>query len=84
MAHWAGSNDNGRFWANDEDDLNPWIQVNLGSRFVVKELLTKGHTNSSGERYWVEKIKVKVGMSQECITFIKDDDGIPKVHVCVI
>ena len=77
--HFVMSNDNGKFWANENDDFDPWIQVNLGATYVVKELVTKGHTGSK-DKYWVEMIKIKVGMSEECMNFIKDEDGLPKVR----
>ena len=73
------SNDNAKFWANEKDDSDPWIQVNLGASYLVKELVTKGHTGQ--DKYWVEMIKVKVGMSEECMNFIKDEDGLPKVRI---
>ena len=79
--HFARSNYNNKFWASDKDDSDPWIQVYLGASYVVNGLVFKWHTDTgAGKRYWVEKMKIKLGMSQECIEFIKDDDGLPKVR----
>ena len=78
--HFARSNYSDRFWANDERDFKePWIQVCLGPSYVVKGLEFKWHTGDSG-KYWAENIRVKVGMSAECMEFIKDEHGQPKVR----
>ena len=77
--HFATSNGINRFWANDKDDPDPWIQVYLSASYIVKGLLTNGHKGVQFS-YWVEMIKVKVGISEECLNFIKDEDGLPKVR----
>ena len=64
-----------RFWYNDWNDLEPWIQVDLGSSYNVTGLQTEGYSNL----YWVKKIKVQVGMTIEDLSFIEDGQGQPKV-----
>ena len=63
-----------KFWHNDGNDPEPWIQVDLGSSYNVTGLQTEGLIS-----YWVKKIKVQVGMTIEDLSFIEDGQGQPKV-----
>ena len=68
-----------QFWSSDEEDLKPWIQADLGSSHVVTGLQTSGVWATHEWSCWVEKIKVKVGMSEDSLVFIKDSNGDSKV-----
>ena len=66
-----------RNWSSYGGDSQPWIQADLGSSHVVTGLQTSG---TPGEwSYWVEKIKVKVGMTEHSLVFIEDSNGDSKV-----
>ena len=70
-----------RFWASVAWDSQPWIQVDLGSGRMVTGLQTAGNNATNTWSYWVEQIKVKVGMSEDRLVFIDDSNGQPKVSV---
>ena len=53
----------------------PWIQVEFGKTYVVTKLRTSG----GGQQYWVDTMKVKVGLNAENLIFLEDGDGNPKV-----
>ena len=69
----------GRFWSNARDDSGPWIQVDLGNNHRVTKLQTEGILGTSRTSYWVEQIKVQVGLVQDSLDFIEMDPGKPKV-----
>ena len=68
-----------RFWASAGSDPQPWIQTDLGSGHMVTGLQTAGNNETGPWGYWVEQIKVKVGMNEEDLLFIESTDGQPKV-----
>ena len=69
-----------RFWASAWNTQEPWIQVDLGSSYLVTGLLTEGKYGSEPYQYWVQNIKVKVGFSEDGLKFIEDNVGEPKVQ----
>ena len=68
-----------RFWSNARDDLEPWIQVDLGNNHRVTGLQTEGNLGTSRTSYWVKQIKVQVGLVHESLNFIETGPGEPKV-----
>ena len=68
-----------RFWLSDGTDTNPWIQVDLDSRYNVSGLQTEGNYGSDKYQYWVTQIKVQVGMIINDLRFLDDGQGKPKV-----
>ena len=69
-----------RFWANSWSDSQPWIQVDLRGNYTVTGLLTKGNRQNYPWHYWVEQIKVQVGMISEAnLVFVEDEHGQPIV-----
>ena len=66
-----------RFWVSVDPD--PWIQVDLGSNHMVTGLQTEGNDQGGTNKYWVEQIKVEVGVTEENLMFIEDASGQPKV-----
>ena len=66
-----------KFWGST--DSEPWIQVNLGSMSIIKGLQTEGNYKDETAQYWVEQVKVKIGMDEGDLTFIEDDQGQHKV-----
>ena len=68
-----------RFWAAGWNDLNAWIQVDLGSNHVVTGLQTEGDNHNQEHQYWVEQVKVQVGNTEEDLMFIEDGNCQPKV-----
>ena len=69
-----------RYWGSIYEDLEPWIQVELGSSHMVTELQTEGNYNSDEWQYWVQQLKVQVGMSKGDLMYIEDGDGQPQVN----
>ena len=70
-----------RIWASAGSDSQPWIQVDLGSGHRVTGLQTAGNNVTGTLAYWMEQIKVKVGMNEENLVFIESTEGQPKVSV---
>ena len=68
-----------RYWVNDLDDTEPWLQVDLGGSRRVTGLKTEGNYKTDIWQYWVEKIKVQVGVTEGTLMFIKDTNGQQKV-----
>ena len=69
-----------RFWMNDKkNDTKPWIQVDLVSSHNVTGLKAEGNDAGGVYKYWVEQIKVQVGVAEGDLTFIEDTNGQPKV-----
>ena len=68
-----------RYWASAPGDPDPWIQVLLGNSHRVTGLQTKGNLGSIRTSYWVEQIKVKIGLVHDSLKFIEMDSGEPKV-----
>ena len=71
----------GKKWASVADDSDPWIQVDLGSNYIVTGLLTQGNGNSGDNvyKYWVALIRVQVGFTEGNLIFIEDSQGQPEV-----
>ena len=68
-------------WASAGWDSQPWIQTDLGSSHVVTGLQTAGNNKTGRWSYWVEQIKVRVGMNESSLVFINDSNGPPKVSM---
>ena len=68
-----------RYWGSDHEDLEPWIQVDLGSSHMIIGLQTEGNYNSDEWQYWVTQVNVQVGMSESGLMYIEDGDGQPQV-----
>ena len=68
-----------RFWSNARGDQEPWIQVDLSSSQLVNGLQTEGDLSTSPTSYWVEQIKVQVGLVHDSLEFIEMESGEPKV-----
>lgn len=69
-----------KFWASGwSSDPDPWIQVDLGTCHNVTGLQTEGRHTSDEWHYWVEQIKVQVGMAENELSFIGDGQGQAKV-----
>ena len=64
-----------QFWVSDVKDVNPWIQVDLGSNHTVTGLQTAGNS----KQLWAEQIKVEVGVTKGNLMFVVDNNGQPKV-----
>ena len=69
-----------KFWGSIGNDSEPWIQVDLGSIHIVTGLQIEGDYHDETYQYWVKQIKVKMGMSEEDLTFIEDDQEMPEVN----
>ena len=69
----------GRFWSSASDDSEPWIQVDLGSNHRVTGMQTEGNLGTGPRSYWIEQIKVQVGLVHGKLSFIEIDTGDPKV-----
>ena len=67
----------GKYWGST--DSEPWIQVDLGDIHKVTGLQTEGHDGHDEYKYWVKQINVQVGMNEEDLLFIEDDQGQKKV-----
>ena len=67
------------YWISDENDRNRWIQVDLGNTRIVTGLKTEGNDEGGTSKYWVQQLRVQVGMSEDSLEFIKDGRGQPKV-----
>ena len=63
-------------------DLEPWIQADLGCTHRVTGLQTEGNDGPGELKYWVEQIRVQVGMCEDGLIYISDDNGQPMV--CII
>ena len=68
-----------RFWTCETKDPDPWIQVDLISSHTVTGLQTEGNDEGGAYKYWVEQIKVKVGVTKKNLMFIEDASGQPRV-----
>ena len=68
-----------RRWSSAYWDPQPWIQADLGCIHNVTGLKTSGVWVTHEWSYWVEKIKMKIGMSENSLVFIKDSNGDSKV-----
>ena len=66
------------YWSNDQEDSQPWIQVDFGSSRRVTGLQTEGHSGSK-YGYIVIYINVKVGMLETELAFIENESGETKV-----
>ena len=71
------------FWASNESDNDTWIQVDLGSIHNVTGLKTEGNDDGPNFKYWVKKIMVKYGDSEENLEFINQTERNPKPKVCI-
>ena len=69
----------GRFWSSAPGDSEPWIQVDLGSSHQVIGLQTEGYLSTLRTSYWIDQIKVQVGLVNDSLVFIETDAGEPKV-----
>ena len=67
------------YWITVAEDLEPWIQVDMGNIRLVTGLLTEGNDEGGDFKYWVQELKVQVGMSVEGLVFIGDTNGHTKV-----
>ena len=69
-----------RYWASHSNDLNPWIQVELGRTHVVTGLQTEGMFHNDRHQYWVEQVTVQVLSTKQELVFIEDGNHQPKVQ----
>ena len=68
-----------RHYTSDPGDPAPWIQVYLESKHRISGLQTEGAYGGSYYSYWVEQIKVQIGLSEGSLRFINDSNDEPKV-----
>ena len=77
---WKGRlNNNADFWSPlDQNEKDPWIQVDLLRSTMVTGIITQG--SSQAEQGWVTDLQIQYGDSEHKLMYIFEDDQ-PKVSI---
>ena len=71
---------NGAFWAADPNDIQPWIQADIGYQTYVSEVVTQG---DGSYKNWVTSLKVSTFKmsTNDTEIFVKDPNGQIMVNI---
>ena len=80
LSAWEGRLNGDRCWRSSEQNSNDeWFQVDFLYIVTITAIQIQGCITFQLNKYFVTKLQVAIGNSQDSLVFIKDDDGSVKV-----
>ena len=78
--HSKANRENGGSWSALKNDVNQWLQVDLGSYIRVTGIATQGR---NGRDEWVTKFRLQYGENEDIFHFF-EDPGHFAAQVCIV
>ena len=78
--HLKANRENGGSWSALKNDVNQWLQVDLGSYIRVTGIATQGR---NGHDEWVTKFRLQYGEDEDVFHFFEDPGGFA-ARVCIM